>query len=104
LPLRRTTRYAGAIVIAVGCENHTNVVNRLTFCERSAIFNVGSCGTYSAGLLSLFCGAGNLAKFGLHAGNMDLNTQKEEWIKILIGVRIFIILAVFFYASYVIKI
>jgi hypothetical protein len=33
---------------------------------------------HKASLLNLSCGAGNLAKFGLQAGNMKLNTQNED--------------------------
>jgi hypothetical protein len=32
----------------------------------------------TGGLLRLLCGAGNVAKFGLHAGNMNFNIQSEE--------------------------
>jgi hypothetical protein len=32
------------------------------------------------GLPKLLCGVGKLTKFGLHAGNMKVNTQTEDYI------------------------
>jgi hypothetical protein len=42
---------------------------------------------------------GKLVKFGLHAGNMNFNTQNEEWISICITLRVY-----FFYVSCALKV
>jgi hypothetical protein len=39
--------------------------------------------------LSLLCGAGNLAKFGRHAGNMKFNTQSEDSIRLRMNLLVY---------------